>query len=87
MPQRKEAGSPLDETINRLFETELGIKGDEVTLEYIRDARATRHYLTDHSTDFGGRTAEGLEEIDQDEAAELIQEVDDFVSEFAPRTA
>jgi hypothetical protein len=79
-----EERSPLDETINRLFEVELGIKGDEVTLQYIRDARATRQYLTDEATDSGGRTTEGLEQIDQDEAVELMQEVDDFVEEFGP---
>ena len=75
--------SPLDETINRLFETDLGVKGEEVTLEYIRDARATREYPMDHSTDFGGRTLEGLKEIDSEEAVELMREIDEFVNEFA----
>lgn len=73
--------SSFEDTLGRLFESELGINREEVTLGYIRDARARRQYPQDNASDFGGRTNDDLAEIDDDEAAELMKEVDELIEE------
>jgi hypothetical protein len=72
----------LDSVTDELFATELGVDGHAVTLEYIRKAREGRDYPLDHTTQFGGRTADGLEELSREEVDAALREIDDLVFEF-----
>jgi hypothetical protein len=72
----------LDSVTDELFETELGIDGRAVTLQFIREGRASRDYPLDHTTQMGGRTADGLEELTRAEVDAALKEVDDLVAEF-----
>jgi hypothetical protein len=72
----------LDSMTDDLFESELGVNGKQVTLEYIRNSREARDYPVDDTTEFGGRTTDGLEELTRPEAESALKEVDDLISEF-----
>jgi len=72
----------LDSVTDELFETELGVDGQAVTLQYIREKRESRDYPLDHMSEIGGRTPYGLEELTRSEVDAALQEVDDLISEF-----
>lgn len=72
----------LDSVTDELFESELGIDGRAVTLQLIREGRESRDYPLDHTTQMGGRTADGLDELTRAEVDAALREVDDLVAEF-----
>ena len=74
--------SPLEVTTDRLLESKLGLKSKKVTLGFIRKRRRERDYPIDHATEFGGRTAEDLEELSDLEIRDALEEVDSFIAKY-----